>query len=1085
MAFLEWRKFTFFDIHEKVDNGKIAECLQDTHITVSTSGNGHVILGDVTGWAHLITRCWEITSFKAYELTVTLAQQLPHDPYLVTVGDDEAGVNPLIKVWDWSRTDRHGNPKCVRVCRAVPSHMRPTPATALAVHENKNLLAVGFQDGSVSLFRGNLTRQRSGEMKTLPNSGNSPITGLAFKGSEQLYVVSRASVSLWWPAAERCVALERSGASPGCSALADPHGLTVAVGNAIYCYTAEGRGPCYALEGDKAGLNWFRSYLVITSNETPSKSTASTSTTTPKSHHITILDIQNKFIVFSKTFDLIDAVITEWGSCYILTKKKEIIYLEEKDLQSKLSLLFKKNLYDVAIRIASSQHYDVEGFTEINKQYGDHLYSKGDLKGAIEQYIKTIGWLETSYVIRKYLEARDLEPLVLYLEELHKKGCATEDHTTLLLTCYVKIDQHDQQGKLKDFINSKDRAIDFDVDVAIKVVRQVSVDDALSLAANNKRHDWYLKMMLEDKKEYRNALQYIQELDFDHAEMYMKKYGHTLIQHEPDESTKLLKLLCTDYKPRSKPLVDEASLTGGFKVPDRALPDDFIHMFLSNSERLIDFLEHMTQTTAGDLQCSKLVYNTLIEHYIHVWAKASGSDKSIYEQKVLKILKDFEANYDKDQTLIICQMLGFKAGILYLYEENKLWRAQVALHMRSGRAGGEAGAEAALGVCRRRGVACPRLWLDVLWWPPPKDALPELLSVIDNEKLLSPILVIDCLASTPSYTLGDVRKYLMNVLKSENDVITREQELVTKYKAESEKMKDQIQMLQNEPITFQSSRCAACNRPLELPTVHFFCQHSFHQHCFQSYSESERECPACEEREASRRPPPPPADALHQRLRLDRDPYAVVSEYYGRGLFNKLTFVTGALQDSPSSQPATSMPNPAPASAPAFATAPAPAPAAAPVQAYGPGAEAKLRLQEGQSKQVFVANTTKQVAPKGTSVVPIPEGRMRLLEQQRYSSSLEANMNRLEPKVHVPRTSPFDSTKSANKVEEAISAGTSPKFSPNISSAINNTGKNPFEEEYDESKNPFANEIDDDVINDPTNPFAEDDDYDKNLNPFS
>lgn len=69
----------------------------------------------------------------------------------------------------------------------------------------------------------------------------------------------------------------------------------------------------------------------------------------------------------------------------------------------------------------------------------------------------------------------------------------------------------------------------------------------------------------------------------------------------------------------------------------------------------------------------------------------------------------------------------------------------------------------------------------------------------------------------------------MNVLKSENDVITREQELATKYKSESEKMKTQIQMLQNEPVTFQSSRCAACNRPLELPSVHFLCQHSFHQ----------------------------------------------------------------------------------------------------------------------------------------------------------------------------------------------------------------------------------------------------------------
>ncbi|XP_034834657.1 vacuolar protein sorting-associated protein 11 homolog [Maniola hyperantus] len=1047
MAFLEWRRFTFFDIHNNIDNGKIAECLQDTSVTVATSGNNHVILCDVTGWAHLISRTWEITSFKAYDLTVSLGQQLPHDPYLVTIGEDEAGVTPLIKVWDWSRMDRHGNPKCVRTSRAVPSHMYPTQATALAVHDNKNLLAVGFQDGSVALYRGDIARQRSGKMKTLPETGSSPITGLAFKGADKLFVVSRACVMVCWLGSERCVVLDAMGAAPACSVLADGHRLTVATTDAIYCYTTDGRGPCYALEGEKLRLNWFRSYLVITTSETSNK--ASSSTTTPKSNHLTILDIQNKFIVFSKSFEEIDAVLTEWGSFYILTKKKEMIYLNEKDLQSKLSMLFKKNLYDVAIRIASSQHYDVEGLMEIYKQYGDHLYSKGDLKGAIDQYVKTIGWLETSYVIRKYLESRHLEPLVQYLEVLHKKGFATEDHTTLLLTCYVKIDQHDQQGKLKDFINSKDKAIDFDVDVAIKVVRQVSVNDALSLAENHKRHDWYLKMVIEDKKEFKQALSYIANLDYEDADMYMKKYGHKLINHEPEESTKLLKLLCTDYKPRDRLLVDENSLSGRFTEPDRSFADDFIHMFLSNSEKLIDFLEHMVSV---DAQCSTLVYNTLIEHYIHVWGKSPESDKKAYEQKILTILKDPDANFDRDQILIMCQMLGFKAGILHLYEDSKLYRAQVALLLRSG------DAERALSVCRKRGAACPRLWLDVLWAPPPASCLPELSHVAATEKLLSPILVVDCLASTPNYTLGDVRKYLMDVLKSEDDVITREQELAAKYKSEIEKMKAQIQVIQNEPVTFQSSRCAACSRPLELPSLHFLCQHSYHQDCFQTYSDNEHECPSCVTSAGGNRasmPPPPAAEQLHSRLQADHDPFTVVSEYFGRGLFNKVTVVTEPPEPT--------------ATPPAPTLAPAPAPAPVSVQTYGPGAEAKLRLREGQSKQVFIPNTTKQVAPKGTSVIPVPEGRMRLIEQQQYASSLEANFTKLEPKVH---KSPYVSPVPPRKTE---------RIPQNISTAITNDARNPFDETYDEAKNPFADENSSGT----KNPFAEEDDYDKNLNPFA
>lgn len=75
----------------------------------------------------------------------------------------------------------------------------------------------------------------------------------------------------------------------------------------------------------------------------------------------------------------------------------------------------------------------------------------------------------------------------------------------------------------------------------MQVVRQVSPDDALSLAANNKRHDWCLRIVLEDKKDYKKALDYIAELDFDDADKCMKKYGHKLIQHEPEECTKLLK----------------------------------------------------------------------------------------------------------------------------------------------------------------------------------------------------------------------------------------------------------------------------------------------------------------------------------------------------------------------------------------------------------------------------------------------------------------------------------------------------------------------------------------------------------------
>lgn len=93
---------------------------------------------------------------------------------------------------------------------------------------------------------------------------------------------------------------------------------------------------------------------------------------------LTVIDIQNKFIVFTSPIDRTVAILIEFGTCFIITIDNEVYHLDEKDLQSKLMLLFKKNLYDIAVRIAKNSQYDTEGLAEIFKQYGDHMYSKGD-----------------------------------------------------------------------------------------------------------------------------------------------------------------------------------------------------------------------------------------------------------------------------------------------------------------------------------------------------------------------------------------------------------------------------------------------------------------------------------------------------------------------------------------------------------------------------------------------------------------------------------------------------------------------------------------------------------------------------------
>lgn len=65
---------------------------------------------------------------------------------------DEPGVNPLIKIWDTGRLDKNASPHCFRVSRTLPGN-RPVQVSALCVHENAQLMALGFIDGSLMLYR--------------------------------------------------------------------------------------------------------------------------------------------------------------------------------------------------------------------------------------------------------------------------------------------------------------------------------------------------------------------------------------------------------------------------------------------------------------------------------------------------------------------------------------------------------------------------------------------------------------------------------------------------------------------------------------------------------------------------------------------------------------------------------------------------------------------------------------------------------------------------------------------------------------------------------------------------------------------
>jgi hypothetical protein len=148
-------------------------------------------------------------------------------------------------------------------------------------------------------------------------------------------------------------------------------------------------------------------------------------------------------------------------------------------MESKLDIVFKKNLYTITINLVQSQQDDPASTAEALWKYGDHLYGKQEYDEAMSQYIHNIGHLEPSYVIPKFLDAKGIYNLKNYLEKLHDRGLASKDHTTLLLNCYTKLKD---VKKLNHFINEDAVGeIKFDVETAIRVCRQQDIMNTLCL----------------------------------------------------------------------------------------------------------------------------------------------------------------------------------------------------------------------------------------------------------------------------------------------------------------------------------------------------------------------------------------------------------------------------------------------------------------------------------------------------------------------------------------------------------------------------------------------------------------------------
>ena len=585
--------------------------------------------------------------------------------------------------------------------------------------------------------------------------------------------------------------------------------ICIATLQGITMYTLQGKSHLVPLVGEKQDLIAYNQYLFTSGKigyiyDVKSRYNAYTGPLPGK----WVKSYTNKsiYLVHEQVLELIEKDIYDKVQQALKRDMFELgILLIEQEPASSFSLFNNQNVYDLRVKqeLESLRLYNKEELkSEVYKLFANYTYLHDDISKAMQYYIETIGYLEPSVVILKYMNAQRIEPLMDYLEALHLRNVANADHTTLLLNCYSK---SKSISRLDAFLKNVDN-ISFNPEVAIKVTREAGhIEQALQLCSKFKNHHQYVKILLEDKMDHSAALQYISHLEFTDCLTMLSIHGRTLVDAIPNESTDLFKQLCINYK-----------------LP----PEQLLPYYRKDVKYLSEFLIFAVQ----ELQVvSKKIWTALFEVCL---------EQDDLKHMLLTILKDPNAAIDENEVLLLCHTHGYNQGKLVLLKRMNLKTEIVHVYMDLN--DHEQVLNSAIEYCKED----KSTWIDVLsYFSKLQDTnkLQTTLTYIENTGILTAIEVVQIFANDPQNKMSLIKDYLLRQFKNEQSKIQEYHEIAYKFEQDIDVMESELKQLKTEPILFQETICSACQQQLNLPIIHFYCHHSYHQSCL---GESEQ-CPRC------------------------------------------------------------------------------------------------------------------------------------------------------------------------------------------------------------------------------------------------
>lgn len=332
-------------------------------------------------------------------------------------------------------------------------------------------------------------------------------------------------------------------------------------------------------------------------------------------------------------------------------------------------------------------------------------------------------------------------------------------------------------------------------------------EEALHLSKKHGLYAAYLRMQIEDQQNYREALEYIQQLPGELASSALQLYGKDLISHLTEETTSFLIDLCTPNSEAFTPNSSSSEDVGDEILNGCCAPDNFIHCFVNHPQQLKQFLGAMLALRSD---CDSTLWNTSLELFlrrdlVEESMKAKFGDacteemiEETYQKDVMAILQNPKANYDDDQALILVQMVGFKEGKLYLYRKLQMYSMLLKYYMELGNT------EKVIEVCKEYGDEDQSLWIQLLTFYSEMDnvdtnQLVDVLQYMYDNKIVPSLMALQILARNKTLNLGILRRYILMCIREKQQLEKEDETAVNKLKTNIQEMEEEMNSVKTYP----------------------------------------------------------------------------------------------------------------------------------------------------------------------------------------------------------------------------------------------------------------------------------------------